>query len=71
MSRPWPPLVAGRDEYDEAVEELRRARAERDRYRELLDHFDRYASVPSDGAYNGSPFQAEVREALGMRQEPS
>lgn len=39
----------------------------------LLDAFDRYASVPADNAYCGSPFQAEVRAfvnaAKGETQE--
>lgn len=40
------------------------------RLRELLDHFDRYASIPGGVEYNGSPFQAKVREALAIGAEP-
>jgi hypothetical protein len=37
---------------------------ERNRLHELLDDFDRYAGVPGDTEYNGSPFQAQVRAGL-------
>lgn len=30
----------------------------------LLDEFDRYASTPGPGEYNGSPFQERVRAVL-------
>lgn len=45
--------------------ELAASSAEVERLRALLDEFDRYASVPDDTAYVGSPFQSRVHESLG------
>ena len=43
---------------------VRELEAREGELRRLLDEFDRYASRPGP-EYDGSPFQAEVREALG------